>query len=189
VDGYMRTSHPDVFAVGDCAEKRSSLTGKPVSLMLASVACQEARVAGLNLFETKAPRPMGGVLGIYLTYVGGKAFGAAGLTESMAKRENFSVETSLAKVLDKHPGSIPGAEEISLKLIYAKNSGLLIGAEARGGSSIAELINLLGLAIQSRTTVSDLSLLQYGTQPLLTASPVFYPAVIAALKATVSKNF
>jgi NADPH-dependent 2,4-dienoyl-CoA reductase/sulfur reductase-like enzyme len=176
VDEYMRTSHSDVLAVGDCAEKRSFFTGRPISLMLASIASQEARVASLNLFGVKVPRT------VFMTYIAGKAFGAAGLTETAAKKEGFQVETSSAKVPNRHPGILPGAQEINLKLIFDKDSSLLLGAEVSGGNDVAELMNLLGLAIQRRMTVNDLCTLQYGTHPLLTASPVVYPTVSAALK-------
>ncbi|RLI23901.1 pyridine nucleotide-disulfide oxidoreductase [Candidatus Bathyarchaeota archaeon] len=181
VDEYMRTSNPDVLAVGDCAEKRSFFTGKPVNLMLASIACYEARVAGINLFDIRIPKPIRGVVGIFLTYINGKAFGAAGLTESMARREGFQVESSVVKVPNRHPGILPGARETKLKLVFSKQSGLLLGAEASGGEDVAELVNFLGLAIQNRMNAKEISILQYGTQPFLTPSPVGYPPVVAAL--------
>lgn len=46
VDEYGRTSDKDIFAVGDCAEKRSFFTKKPSNLRLVSIACYEARIAG-----------------------------------------------------------------------------------------------------------------------------------------------
>lgn len=49
VDQYRRTSIPDVFAAGDCAEKIDFATGKLSRIMLASTACMEARTAGLNV--------------------------------------------------------------------------------------------------------------------------------------------
>ena len=51
VDRYLRTRTPDIFAVGDCAEKRDFITNKPIGAMLASTACAEARVTGMNLFK------------------------------------------------------------------------------------------------------------------------------------------
>ncbi|MCD6523569.1 MAG: FAD-dependent oxidoreductase, partial [Thermococcus sp.] len=55
-DEYMRTSHPDIFAVGDCVEHRDFFTGKPHPLMLASTATFEARIAGANLFKLQIVR-------------------------------------------------------------------------------------------------------------------------------------
>jgi NADPH-dependent 2,4-dienoyl-CoA reductase/sulfur reductase-like enzyme len=49
VDEYMRTSDPDVYAAGDCAEKRCLVAGIPCFMPLGSVANKEGRVAGTNL--------------------------------------------------------------------------------------------------------------------------------------------
>ena len=54
VDEYMKTNIPDIFAVGDCAEKRGFFTGKPAAIMLASTACAEARIAAINLYNFSA---------------------------------------------------------------------------------------------------------------------------------------
>ena len=50
VDEYMRTDHPDVFAVGDCAVKRDFFTRKAAPVWLASTATAEARNAGTNIY-------------------------------------------------------------------------------------------------------------------------------------------
>ena len=47
----MRTDDTDIFAIGDCAEKRDFLTRQPSAVMLASTACAEARVAGMKPFQ------------------------------------------------------------------------------------------------------------------------------------------
>ena len=65
----MRTSDKDIFAVGDCAEKRFLFTGKPVRTMLASIATAEARIAGANLFELKVPNQIRGTIGVFSTII------------------------------------------------------------------------------------------------------------------------
>jgi len=64
VDEYMRTADPNVFAVGDCAEKRDFVTRKPSPIMLASTACAEARIAGMNLFKLSAIKTFSGTISI-----------------------------------------------------------------------------------------------------------------------------
>ena len=54
VDEYMRTHCANIFAIGDCAQKRDFVTRSRVSTMLASTACAEARIAGMNLFGLHA---------------------------------------------------------------------------------------------------------------------------------------
>lgn len=181
VDAYMRTSAPDVFAVGDCVEKRHFLTGKPMALMLASIAVSEARVAGMNLFQLRG-RPHLGVIGIFSTVVGGVGFGTAGVTEKFARREGIDVVTGTYETVDKHPGKLPDAHRLVVKLIADRETGIIIGGQVMGGPSAGELTNLIGFAIQGRLTVQEVFSLQVGTHPLLTASPVVYPIILAADK-------
>ena len=77
VDEYMRTDNQDIFAIGDCAEKKSFITRTRRNIMLASTACAEARVAAVNLYRLSAVRSFGGTIAIYSTVIGDAAFGVA----------------------------------------------------------------------------------------------------------------
>ncbi|MGM0497074.1 MAG: FAD-dependent oxidoreductase [Bacteroidota bacterium] len=180
VDEYMRTQDESIVAVGDCAEKRHFVTRKRNGVMLASTACAEGRIAGMNLFKLSAIKTFSGTISIYSTAIGDYAFGTAGLTEEEAHQENFDVVTGTFEGMDKHPGKLPGTHKQIVKLIIARESGIIIGGEALGGVSVGELTNLLGFIIQSRTSVHTLLISQIGTQPLLTGSPAAYPLMKAA---------
>lgn len=180
VDEYMRTEAPDIFAVGDCAEKRDFLTRRPSTVMLASTACAEARIAGMNLYQLSSVKTMAGTIGIFSTCIGEVGFGAAGLTENMAKKEGFDIAVGSASGADKHPSSMPGVHRQFVKLIVARESGVILGGEVAGGPSAGELVNLLGLVIQNRVTIHSILTAQIGTHPLLTAPPTAYPLIKAA---------
>jgi len=180
VDEYMRTSDPDVFAIGDCAGKRDFFTRKDAPVLLASIATAEARIAGANLYKLKVLRENKGTVGIFSTYVGGLALGSAGLTESTAKREGFDVVSGRAEAVDKHPSALPGANKVSVKLVFSRESEALLGGQVAGGISCGELINTIGIAIQKRFTITELETLQMATHPYLTPPPTMYPLVLAA---------
>jgi len=180
VDEYMRTSDNSIIAVGDCAEKRHFVTRQQNGVMLASTACAEGRIAGMNMFKLSAIKTFSGTIAIYSTAIGDYAFGTAGLTEEEALKENFDVVTGTFEGMDKHPGKLPDTHKQTVKLIVARESGIIIGGEAVGGVSVGELTNLLGFIIQSRTSVHTLLISQIGTQPLLTGSPAAYPLMKAA---------
>lgn len=180
VDEYMRTDNPDIFAVGDCAGKRDFITKKISGIMLASTACAEARIAGMNLYNLCSVKSFSGTIAIFSTAIGETGFGAAGLTEAVARREGFKVVTGTFEGIDKHPGTLPGVHKQMVKLIFAKDSGVILGGEVIGGPSTGELINLIGLAIQNRMTLNSLLTAQIGTHPLLTAPPTAYPLIKAA---------
>jgi len=179
VDRHMRAlSDENVFACGDCAEKVSFFSGKLSRLMLASIATGEARVAGANLYGVCYSNP--GAVGVFCTIVGERAFGCAGLGETAARREGYNVVVGQSTGPDRHPGSMPGVANVNLKLIFCKEKGLLLGGGASGGSSIGELMNLIGACIQHSVTAYDMALFQMGTHPALTASPIAYHMVNAA---------
>ncbi len=180
VDEYMRTNNPDIFAVGDCAEKRSFLTRKQRGIMLASTACAEARVAGMNLFKLSPVKVFGGTIAMFCTAIGDTGFGAAGVTENLAKKRGFDFITGTFEGVDKHPGTLPGTHKQLVKLVVARESGVILGGEVIGGLSTGELINLIGLAIQNRMTVDSILTAQIGTHPLLTGPPTAYPFIKAA---------
>jgi len=180
VDEYMRTTDPDVFAIGDCAGKRDFFTRKDAPVMLASIATAEARIAGANLYKLKVLRENKGTIGIFSTYIGGLVLGSAGLTESTAKREGFDVVSGRAEAVDKHPSALPGANKVLVKLIFSRESEALLGGQVAGGISCGELINAIGIAIQKRFTITELETLQMATHPYLTPPPTMYPLVLAA---------
>ncbi|HNS17140.1 MAG TPA: FAD-dependent oxidoreductase [Bacteroidales bacterium] len=180
VDEYMRTHEKDIFAIGDCAQKRDFVTRKRVPTMLASTACAEARVAGMNLFGINIVKTFSGTISIYSTAIGDWGFGTAGITERHAKEEHISVVTGLFEGIDRHPGNLPDMHKQLVKLIVAKYSGVIVGGEVIGGLSAGELTNVIGLAIENRMSVNTLLTSQIGTHPCLTASPAAYPLIKAA---------
>lgn len=183
VDEYMRTIDPNIFAVGDCAGKRDFFTRKYAPVMLASTATAEARVAGANLYELKVIKENKGTIAIYSTYIDGLVLASAGLTEAHAKRDDFDIIIGEAKAIDKHPGSLPGASNIKVKLIFSRRSGIILGAQIAGGPANSELINMLGVIIQERMSAMELETLQVATHPYLTSAPTMYPIIIAAQEA------
>ena len=180
VDEYMRTTDPDIFAVGDCAGKRDFYTRKDTPVMLASTATAEARIAGANLYQLKVVRENKGTIAIYSTYIDGLVLGSAGLTENAAQKESFEIVIGNAEGVDKHPATLPGACKVKIKLIFSKHSGIILGGQVAGGISCGEIINLIGVAIQKRMSFVELETLQMATHPFLTSAPTVYPAVLAA---------
>jgi NADPH-dependent 2,4-dienoyl-CoA reductase/sulfur reductase-like enzyme len=180
VDEYMRTQDPDVFAVGDCAGKRDFFTRKDAPVMLASTATAEARIAGANLYKLKVVRENKGTIAVYSTYVDGLVLGSAGLTENSAKKEGFEIVTGSVEGVDKHPSTMPGISKTRIKLIFSRQSGIILGGQVAGGMSAGELINIIGVAIQKRVSFTELETLQMATHPYLTSAPTAYPLVLAA---------
>ncbi|MDD4907603.1 MAG: FAD-dependent oxidoreductase [Candidatus Omnitrophica bacterium] len=180
-DEYMRASvDPDIFAIGDCACKRDFYTRKAIPVMLASTATAEARIAGANLYQIKVIRENKGTIAIYSTYIDGLVLGSAGLTERTAREEGFEIVVGSIDGVDKHPATLPGACKGKIKLIFSKQSGIILGGQVSCGMSCAQMINIIGVAIQKRMSATELETLQVATHPYLTSAPTMFPIVLAA---------
>jgi len=177
VDRTMQTSDPAIFACGDCAEKISFFGGGPSPLKLASIAQLEARIAGANVYGLR--RESDGTLGVWSTAVGDLAMGTAGLTESMARQRGYQVVCGVVETPNRHPGGMPGAAPMKVKLVFERHSQVLLGGQVRGSVSVGEMINAISACVQKRMTAEDIPMFQMGTHPSLTASPIAYPLVNA----------
>jgi len=181
VDEYMRTSvDSNIFAIGDCACKRDFYTRKAIAVMLASTATAEARIAGANLYQIKVIRENKGTIAIYSTYIDGLVLGSAGLTEKTAEEEGFETLVGSIDGVDKHPASLPGSHKSKIKLIFSRQSGIILGGQVSCSMSCAQMINVIGIAIQKRMSCTELETLQVATHPYLTSAPTMYPVILAA---------
>jgi len=98
--------------------------------MLASTACAEARIAGMNLFNVNVVKTFSRTIAIYSTAISNTGFGTAGVMEQRAKLEGIAAVTGLFEGMNRHPGNLPDAHKQIVKLIAAKsneNSGTGLG--------------------------------------------------------------
>ena len=162
VDDQMRTSDENIFAVGDAAQKLSALTGQEQMIWLANLANRHGRlVADVIAGETVAARPSigTGIIGAF-----GIAAALTGLTESLAQRMNIA-----HKVIHLHPSShagyYPGAESVSLKILFDPESGKLLGAQGIGRDGIDKRIDVIATAIYAGLKIDDLMNLELSYAP------------------------
>jgi len=85
--------------------------------------------------------------------------------------------------VDRHPGKLPGASQLHIKLVFARYSHTLLGAQMYGGDSVGELVNMFSVMILNKMTDMDIDNLQIGTHPLLSASPIAYPVINTSVDA------
>lgn len=121
-----------------------------------------------------------GVIGVYSTALGNTAFATAGFTESQAKEKGYSIAVGTSEAVNRHPGCMPGAANLKVKLIFETGSRVLLGGQVTGALSGGELINTISACIHQRMTADDIATFQTGTHPALTASPIAYQLVNAA---------
>jgi NADPH-dependent 2,4-dienoyl-CoA reductase/sulfur reductase-like enzyme/rhodanese-related sulfurtransferase len=153
VDDQMRTSQPGIFAVGDAIEVRQFVTGDPALIPLAGPANRQGRIAAEVILgrdsHYKASQ------GTAICKVFDQTFAMTGLAEAALRRAGLAYQTVYLFPAD-HAGYYPGAQAISLKLLFAPDSGLILGAQAVGAAGVDKRIDVLAVAQRAGLTVFDL---------------------------------
>jgi len=168
VNDQMQTSDPDIFAAGDCAEKKNIITGKPCYVPLGSTANKEGRVAANSICGI--PDAFPGVLGSAICKIFDFSVARTGLGEKEARDAGYDVVTCQAPAPDK-PHFIPSAKLLFLKLIADRKTRKLLGAQATGMGVADRRIDIAATAITGGMTVDQLAHLD------LSYAPPFSPAM------------
>ncbi len=153
VDDQMRTNDPAIFAVGDAVEVRDFITGKPALIPLAGPANRQGRIAADAICGRDARYR--GSQGTAVVGVFDLTLAMTGAVEKTLRRENIPYQKTYTHSF-QHAGYYPGAERISLKLLFAPDTGRLLGAQAVGKAGVDKRIDVLAMAIQKGATVFDL---------------------------------
>ena len=155
VDAQMRTSDPNIWAVGDAVEVPDVLTGQDTVLPLAGPANRQGRVAAESIagratqFRGVQATAVVGVLGLTVA--------STGASEKGLRRTGA---TNFEKVYlhpGHHAGYYPGAQPIHLKLLFSVPDGRILGAQAVGQEGVEKRIDVIATAIQFGGTVHDLA--------------------------------
>ncbi len=168
VNEQMQTSAPNIFAVGDCAEKKNLITGKAAYVPLGSTANKEGRVAANAICGENDAFP--GILGSAICKVFDFSVARTGLGEQEALDAGFDVVTCLAPAPDK-PHFMDGAKPLFLKLIADRKTRKVLGAQATGPGVADRRIDIVVMALMAKMTIDQLA------HADLTYAPPFSPAV------------
>ncbi len=168
IDNKMRTNIPDVYAVGDCAQFVSGITGELTEGKLATNAVPMARLLAKNMLG--ADREYAGFYNGAATKVGSLFVGGTGLSETAAKKK-FDVVTCHSELTTTFP-IMPEAKKVKMKMIADRKTLRVLGAQVVSGNPVTDKVDLITLAIQSKLTMIDLANFSYSAQPYQS----FFPA-------------
>lgn len=175
VDHAMRTSAPDVFAAGDCAEAYHRVLGAFVWLPLGTTANKQGKVAGINASGGDAR--FGGIVGT----AGFKLFDLEVARTGIGPGESADSRWRRVRVVSKHANrghGFPGAGRITSVLFVDGASGRLLGAQMIGPGAVATRIDVYAAALHAGMTVDDIEGLDLAYAPPF--APVYDPILIAA---------
>ena len=154
VNEFLQTSHKDIYAVGDAIEVVDYINGQKAAIALAGPANRQGRIAAKNMMGGNEKYQ--GTLGSSVAKVFDLTVASTGNNEKTLKQYEIPYE-----VLHIHPSShagyYPGAAQMSMKLIFDKETGKVYGAQAIGADGVEKRIDVIATAIKGGLTVEDLT--------------------------------
>ncbi len=153
VDPFLRTSATSVYAAGDCIAGWSSIDGKPAASRLATSAYKQGIIAGLNSLGQE--NEYRGSASTFVTKTGQFEVAGTGFNTTTASSRGF--EPVSGKITSKiRPEYYPDNHDITIKIIFDKNSGVILGAQCAGQEGAAWRINIISMAVEFGITLDEL---------------------------------
>ena len=163
-NAHMQTSDPNVYAVGDASETFDPILGGPTAIALGGPANRQGRTAADHIVLGERARPYPGSIGTSIVRVFDVAAGVTGHSEK--RLQQMEVEYSKTIITDfNHASYFPGATHLTVKVLWEKSTGRILGGQANGIEGVDKRLDVLATAIKGRLTVDDLEHLELAYAP------------------------
>jgi NADPH-dependent 2,4-dienoyl-CoA reductase/sulfur reductase-like enzyme/rhodanese-related sulfurtransferase len=162
VNEYLRTSDPDIYAVGDAVEVRNFVLGDATLIPLAGPANRQGRIVADNVCGKN--RKYKGTQGTAILKVFDLTVAMTGASENALAEASIEYEKVYLHPAN-HAGYYPGAKQMHIKLLFAKPDGKILGAQIVGSDGVDKRIDVLAVAIRAGMTVFDLQELELAYAP------------------------
>ena len=162
VNRFLKTSNPDIYAVGDAIEVVDYINGNPTLIPLAGPANKQGRIVANNICGIA--EKYGGTQGTSILKVFDMAVAGTGNNEKLLKRCNVPYEKSFTHS-SSHAGYYPEALPLSVKLLFSPDSGKILGAQIVGYDGVDKRIDVIATAMRAGMTVYDLEKLELAYAP------------------------
>lgn len=180
VDDQMRTSNPDIFAVGDAVEVKDFVTGQWTLIPLAGPANRQGRIVADVLCGRNSRYR--GTQGTSICRLFEGTIAQTGASEKLLRQLGDEDFEKVYLYPNSHAGYYPGAKMLAMKVLFRKSNGRLLGAQVLGEEGVPKRIDSLAMAIQMGGTVYDLeeSELCYAPPYGSAKDPVNFAGMVAA---------
>ncbi len=156
-DRNMRTSAPDIYAVGDAVQVQDFVTGEDAYVPLAGPANKQGRIAADNICGL--PSEYTGTQGSSVVKLFDMTVAATGLNERTARAKGLDYDKTYTYSAS-HAGYYPGATNLSVKILWERGSLRLLGAQIVGFEGVDKRMDVLATAIRLGAKVTDLKELE-----------------------------
>lgn len=162
VNDRMETSIPDIYAVGDAVQVKHFVTGQDALISLAGPANRQGRIAADNICGGDS-RYLGSQ-GSSIIKVFQMTAATTGINETGAKKAGLDVDKVILSPMS-HAGYYPGGRVMTMKVVYEKGTGRLLGAQIVGFEGVDKRIDVLATAIHAGMKAQSLKDLDLAYAP------------------------
>ena len=180
VDEQMRTSNPDIFAVGDAVEVKDFVTGQWTLIPLAGPANRQGRIVADVICGRKSRYR--GTQGTSICQIFEGAIAQTGASEKVLTQLGDKDFEKIFLYVNAHAGYYPGAKMLAIKVLFRKSDGRLLGAQVLGEDGVPKRIDSFAMAIQAKLTIYDLEEAELCYAPPFGSAkdPVNFAGMVAA---------
>ena len=162
VSSTLRTSDPDIYAAGDMIEIDHRVGGHAVKIPLAGPANRQGRLAAENALGGE--RGYSRAMGTSIVKVIGISAGSTGLSLTAARAAGINADAIVVHKAS-HTAYYPGSEKVSLLLVFEKETGRILGAQAAGRVGVDKRLDVIATAMLGKLTIHDLQELDLAYAP------------------------
>ena len=190
VNDRMETSVPDIYAVGDAVEVEHRITGAKSLISLAGPANRQGRIAADNICGGDSRYP--GSLGSSVIKLFDMTAACTGINEKTARQSGIDYDKVYLSP-SNHASYYPGSKVMTMKVLWEKGSGRLLGAQIIGSDGVDKRIDVLAAAMSAGLTAPQLAELDLAYAPPYSSAkdPVNMAGFLAenVISGTVSQFF
>ena len=162
VDGAMRTSDENIYAVGDAIEIDEFVTGLRGYIPLAGPANKQGRIAADNICGIESVYT--GTQGSAIIKILDLTVAVTGVTETVAKARGLDYD-KVFTLSGSHAGYYPGSGELSVKTIFDRSTGKILGAQIIGFKGADKRCDVFAVAIRAGMTARQITELELCYSP------------------------
>ncbi len=163
VNGYLQTSDPDVYALGDAIEFPNPIVGRPMITYLAGPANKQGRILADNIVLGNKRRYRGSIA-TAIAKVFDLTVASTGMSGKALRAEGIPFISSITHSAS-HAGYYPDAQPISLKIVFSPKDGRLFGAQVVGYEGVDKGVDMIATTLKQGGTIYDLQEIEHAYAP------------------------
>lgn len=165
-DATLKTSDPNIYAVGDVTQVEDFISKQPTMIPLAGPANKQGRIAANNI--AGSAEEYKGSQGTSVAKVFDLTAASTGANEKTLIRQGLvkgkDYETLIINQ-NSHASYYPGATPMRLKMVFSMDGKKIYGAQIVGIHGVDKRIDTLATAIRLNATTEDLKYLELAYAP------------------------